>query len=63
VLDEPTFGQDRRGYEGLLTILGEHLDAGACLVVATHDERLVDDVAERIVEMDAGWIMRDEAAA
>jgi energy-coupling factor transport system ATP-binding protein len=63
VLDEPTFGQDRRGYEGLLTILGEHLDTGACLVVATHDERLVDDVAERIVEMDAGWIMRDEAAA
>jgi energy-coupling factor transport system ATP-binding protein len=63
VLDEPTFGQDRRGYEGLLTILGEHLDGGACLVVATHDARLVDDVAARIVEMDAGWIVRDEAAA
>ena len=42
VLDEPTFGQDRRGYDGLLEILRERLDDGACLIVATHDERLVD---------------------
>ena len=63
VLDEPTFGQDRHGYEGLLAILGEHLDDGACLVAATHDERFVRDVAGRVIEMDAGWIVRDEAAA
>ena len=28
VLDEPTFGQDRLGYEGLLGIIREHLDHG-----------------------------------
>jgi energy-coupling factor transport system ATP-binding protein len=60
VLDEPTFGQDRHGYEGLLTILGEHLDDGACLIAATHDGRFVGDVAGRVVEMDEGWIVRDE---
>ncbi len=63
VLDEPTFGQDRLGYEGLLGILRDHLDGGACLIAASHDERFVRDVARRIVEMDAGWIVRDEAVA
>ena len=63
VLDEPTFGQDRRGYEGMLAILRDHMDSGACLVAATHDERFVRDVARRIVEMDDGWIARDEAVA
>jgi energy-coupling factor transport system ATP-binding protein len=60
VLDEPTFGQDRIGYEGLLGILGEHLDHGACLIAATHDERFVSEVAGRVVEMEDGWIVRDE---
>ncbi len=63
VLDEPTFGQDRHGYEGLLAILGEHLDAGACLIAATHDSRFVGDVAGRIVEIEEGWIIRDEPLA
>ena len=63
VLDEPTFGQDRHGYEGLLGILAEHLDQGACLIAATHDMRFVGDVGQRIVEMEAGWIVRDEPAA
>jgi energy-coupling factor transporter ATP-binding protein EcfA2 len=60
VLDEPTFGQDRRGYEGLLEILRERLAAGTCLIAATHDERFVAEVADRIVELGEGWIVRDE---
>jgi len=63
VLDEPTFGQDRLGYEGLLGILGEHLDDGACLIAATHDQRFVRDVGHRVIELDAGWIVRDEEVA
>ena len=63
VLDEPTFGQDRTGYEGLLGILGEHLDHGACLIAATHDRRFVADVPGRVVAMEAGWIVRDEPIA
>jgi energy-coupling factor transport system ATP-binding protein len=63
VLDEPTFGQDRHGYEGLLGILAEHLDDGACLIAATHDTRFVGDVARRVVEMGSGWIVRDEPVA
>ena len=63
VLDEPTFGQDRNGYKGLLGILRQHLDQGACLIAATHDRRFVTDVAGRVVEMEAGWIIRDEPVA
>jgi energy-coupling factor transport system ATP-binding protein len=57
VLDEPTFGQDRHGYEGLLAILGEHLDAGVGLVCATHDQRFVRDVATRTLELEDGWLV------
>ena len=63
VLDEPTFGQDRHGYDGLLGILDEHLDAGTCLIAATHDERFVADVADRVIRLDGGRIVRDEAVA
>jgi energy-coupling factor transport system ATP-binding protein len=60
VLDEPTFGQDRHGYEGLLRILDEHVDAGACVIAATHDERFVADTSTRVIAMADGRIARDE---
>jgi energy-coupling factor transport system ATP-binding protein len=60
VLDEPTYGQDRRGYEALLEILRERISAGAAVIAATHDERLVADFAGRRVEMADGWIVADE---
>ncbi len=59
VLDEPTFGQDRRGYAGLLELLGEHLEHGVCLIAATHDDRFVRDVAGRVVELEDGWVVDD----
>jgi energy-coupling factor transport system ATP-binding protein len=56
VLDEPTFGQDRLGYEGLLEILDEHVDRGAALVAATHDRRFVADVATRVLTVAGGRV-------
>ncbi len=63
VLDEPTFGQDRHGYEGLLAILHERLEAGTCLIVSTHDERLVADLATRIIRLDHGRVVSDEVVS
>lgn len=60
VLDEPTFGQDRLGYEGLLETLRARVEEGVCLVIATHDERLVSDIASRVVRLDAGRIVEDQ---
>ena len=56
VLDEPTFGQDRRGYEALLGILRERVAAGTAVVAATHDERFVADFADRVVELAEGRV-------
>jgi energy-coupling factor transport system ATP-binding protein len=57
VLDEPTFGQDRRGHEALLSILRDRVEAGAAVLAASHDRRFVADFAERVVEMDAGRLV------
>jgi energy-coupling factor transporter ATP-binding protein EcfA2 len=44
VLDEPTFGQDARTWAELTALLGELLDEGAAILVATHDQELVDEL-------------------
>lgn len=62
VLDEPTFGQDRRGYEALTAILDEHVAAGAAVLAATHDARFIRAFATRVVRVEQGRIVADEAA-
>lgn len=54
VLDEPTFGQDRRGHEALLGILNDRVGDGAAILAATHDRRFVDAFATRVVAMERG---------
>lgn len=62
VLDEPTFGQDRRGHDALLEILAAHVDNGAAVLAATHDERFIEAFAGRIVRIEAGRIVHVELA-
>ncbi|HET7027576.1 MAG TPA: ATP-binding cassette domain-containing protein [Candidatus Limnocylindrales bacterium] len=57
VLDEPTFGQDRLGYDGLLDILSERVEEGTAVVAATHDRRLVHDLGGRTVALDRGRVV------
>ena len=59
-LDEPTFGQDRRGHEALVEALGELVGEGSALLAATHDERFVRDATDRRIELADGWILADE---
>lgn len=56
VLDEPTFGQDRRGHEAVVRILHEAATDGAAILAASHDERFVADVADRRLELIDGWL-------
>ncbi len=60
-LDEPTFGQDRRGHEALISALGQLVEDGSALLAATHDERFVRDATDRRIELAAGWIVEDAA--
>jgi len=59
-LDEPTFGQDRRGHEALVGALGELVGEGSAMLAATHDERFVHDATDRRVELADGWVLADE---
>ena len=54
VLDEPTFGQDRRTYAELVDLLGVHRDGGGSIVFATHDVDLVDSLADRTLALRRG---------
>jgi ATPase components of various ABC-type transport systems, contain duplicated ATPase len=62
-LDEPTYGQDRRGHEALVAALDELVGQGSAMLAATHDERFVRDAADRRIELADGWIVDDEPAA
>jgi energy-coupling factor transporter ATP-binding protein EcfA2 len=44
VLDEPTFGQDARTWAELVALLTELLAEGAAMLVASHDQELVDEL-------------------
>jgi energy-coupling factor transporter ATP-binding protein EcfA2 len=59
-LDEPTYGQDRRGHEALVAALDELVGQGSAVLAATHDERFVRDATDRRVELAEGWIATDE---
>ena len=47
VLDEPTFGQDRRTWIELVTLLATLRDEGHAVVAVTHDDDFVQTLADR----------------
>lgn len=54
ILDEPTFGQDRRHTETLFAHLEELRRAGTAIVMITHDLALVADHADRAIALAGG---------
>ncbi len=54
VLDEPTFGQDRRTYTELVVLLAAHRDAGGGVLFATHDADLIASLADRTISVRDG---------
>jgi energy-coupling factor transport system ATP-binding protein len=59
VLDEPTFGMDRSGFDALLAILRDRMEAGTAVIVATHDRHLVAAFAQRVMEIESGRLVTD----
>lgn len=49
VLDEPTFGQDRRTWIELVRLFAELADSGTALIVVSHDQLLSRALADRVV--------------
>ncbi len=51
VLDEPTFGQDRRGWIGLVELLQEEIAAGRSVIAVSHDEAVARHLGGRRLEL------------
>ena len=51
VLDEPTFGQDRRGWAELVSLLQEEIAAGTSVIAVTHDEGVVRHLGGHRIEL------------
>ncbi|MGH2407002.1 MAG: ABC transporter ATP-binding protein [Candidatus Limnocylindrales bacterium] len=56
LLDEPTFGLDRRGSDEVLALLDEGRRAGQAQVLATHDPRLLP-ACDRVLALDGGRVV------
>jgi energy-coupling factor transport system ATP-binding protein len=62
LLDEPTRGLDALVKRGLADLLRQWRDAGAALVVVTHDVEFVAELADRVLVLEAGRVIADGAA-
>ncbi|SDL37541.1 ABC transporter ATP-binding protein [Microbacterium azadirachtae] len=60
VLDEPTFGQDRRTWEELVQLIADVVDAGTAVVAVTHDEEFAQLLADDWIELPA-WETEEKA--
>jgi energy-coupling factor transporter ATP-binding protein EcfA2/energy-coupling factor transporter transmembrane protein EcfT len=58
VLDEPTVGQDRQTWAAVAGVITAARDAGAAVVVATHD-RLLMDLADRCIRLEHGRVSEE----
>jgi cell division transport system ATP-binding protein len=59
--DEPTGNLDPTNSEGIMSLLDRINRTGTTVVVATHDKVLVDRMRRRVIELDEGRLIRDQA--
>ncbi|GAA3718108.1 ABC transporter ATP-binding protein [Sphingomonas cynarae] len=63
VLDEPTATMDRASARALWATVREAADAGAAVLLTSHDLMEADALADRVVVMDAGVVVADATPA
>ncbi len=59
--DEPTGNLDPTTTVGIMRLLDRINRTGTTVVMATHDERIVDTMRRRVIELDHGLLVRDQA--
>ncbi|MEI7845141.1 MAG: ABC transporter ATP-binding protein [Chloroflexota bacterium] len=59
LVDEPTYGQDKQMTQTLMALMDDIRRQGIAVVMITHDMRLVQEYAERVVVMSAGRVCFD----
>jgi len=59
--DEPTGNLDPQTTVGIMRLLDRINRTGTTVVMATHDARIVDTMRRRVIELDHGSLVRDQA--
>ena len=59
--DEPTGNLDPTTSVGIMRLLERINEIGTTVVMATHDSSVVDSMRQRVVELDRGMVVRDQA--
>ena len=59
--DEPTGNLDPTTSEGIMRLLDRINRTGTTVVMATHDDGIVDSMRRRVIELDRGSVVRDQA--
>lgn len=60
IADEPTGNLDPDTSWGIMQLLEQINARGTTVLVATHDSQIVDRMKKRVVQLDCGYIVRDE---
>ncbi len=59
--DEPTGNLDPQTSVGIMKLLDRINRTGATVVMATHDQHIVDSMRRRVVELENGVVVRDQS--
>ncbi len=61
IADEPTGNLDPETTQDIMLLLERVNRTGATVLMATHDHNIVDTMRRRVIELDRGRVLRDEA--
>ncbi|RNE48717.1 cell division ATP-binding protein FtsE [Corynebacterium alimapuense] len=59
--DEPTGNLDPETSDGIMALLGQINRGGTTVIMSTHNARAVDDMRRRVIELNLGTLVRDDA--
>lgn len=61
IADEPTGNLDPQTSVGIMKLLDRINRMGTTVIMATHDTSIVDQMRKRVIELEAGRVLRDES--
>jgi cell division transport system ATP-binding protein len=61
IADEPTGNLDPTTSVGIMKLLERINRTGTTVLMATHDAGVVDQMRKRVIELDHGHVIRDDA--
>ena len=61
IADEPTGNLDPTTSVGIMRLLDRINRTGTTVVMATHDDDIVDQMRKRVIELEGGKVVRDQS--